>query len=252
VKHLTGLSLFILALIPLSATAQAATPTMVREIYTCNFNDGKGMSDLMAARDFYLKQMEKAGIKPSQAFVWTPYKAAVNFDFLWANNFPDMMTWAREADRYDKSAEGQAADARFATVATCQASLANRRQFFQAEGELNVDQNRGAILNAGACSYRRGHGPDDLDDLLNHVAAVMGSTGLKDGFIAYASVPSMGTGDATRDFYLYGVQSDLESFAARSAAMNAAPGMDSLRRHFQTIARCDTAMFLGRQVVEAP
>ena len=129
-KRLFRLLVPLLALIPIEAGAQPAGTDIVREIYTCNFNEGKGMSDLMAARDFYLKQMEKAGLKTSQAFVWTPYKAAVGFDFLWANNYADLMTFAREADAYDRSPEGRAADARFATVATCTSLLANRRQFF--------------------------------------------------------------------------------------------------------------------------
>ena len=45
-------------------SAQAMDAPIVREIYTCSFNEGKDMNDLMAARDFYLKQMEKAGQDP--------------------------------------------------------------------------------------------------------------------------------------------------------------------------------------------
>lgn len=248
-KRLTPLLFLLLAAIPAGAFAQSAEQPMVREIFACNFNDGKDMGDLMAARDFYLKQVEKAGIPARRAFVWTPFKAAVEFDFLWANNFPDMMTFAKESDAYVKSPEGQAADERFASVATCSSSLAMRRLFFQAEGELNVDPAVGAVINVGACNYRHGHGPEDLDDLVGHAGNIMGNAGVKDGFIAYVSVPDMGAGPNTRDFYLYGVNSSLEAWATRGKAMQAAAGIDSLRRHFRTIAQCNTALFYGREVV---
>jgi hypothetical protein len=249
VKRLTPLLILLLALIPAGAFAQAADQPIVREIFTCKFNDDKDMADLMAARDFYLKQMEKAGMKPRQTFVWTSFKAPVDFDFLWASNYPDMITFAKESDAYLKSPEGQAADERFASVATCSSSLATRRLFFQAEGELNVDPAEGAVLNVGACNYRHGHGPEDLDDLVGHAGTIMGNAGVKDGFIAYVSVPDMGAGPNTRDFYLYGVNSSLEAWATRGKAMQAAAGIDSLRRHFRTIAQCGTALFFGREVV---
>lgn len=250
-KRLTPLLSLLLALIPAGALAQAASPEIVREIFTCGFKDGKNMSDLMAARDFYVKQMQKAGMPLRNAFLWTPFKAAVDFDFLWAVDYPDMMTFAKESDAYLESAEGRAADERFTTVATCTSLLATRREFFAAGGEVNLDPGRGAVINAGACNYRRGHGEDDLDDLVGHLGAVMTDAGLADGSFGYVSVPAIGGGPQTSDFYVYGLHPNLEAWAARGRAMNAAEGIGALRRHFRTIAQCRTGLFFGRQVVPA-
>jgi len=251
VKRLTYILAATLACTVLASGVEAADAPIVREIFTCTFNDGKDLDDLMDARDFYLKQMEKGGQNPGTSFVWTPFKAAVNFDFLWANNFADLATYARESDTYNNSAEGQAADARFASVATCTSSLAMRRTVYQAEGELTGQPGRPAILHAAACDYRHGSTPEDLDDLIGHIATVRGSTGLKDGSAGYASIPGVGTGPNSRDVYFYSVHASLENWAAANQAMQSAPGMPSLARHFAKILDCSTALFFGRQVVPA-
>ena len=251
-KLFNQLVLAVLAWSALASGVQAADAPIIREIYTCSFNDGKGMDDLLAARDFYLRQMEKAGQEPNDAFVWTPYKAPVDFDFLWANNSSDLETYGADADAFNGSAEGQAAMDRFNQVATCTSSIAARRQFIDPVGEFSGDSGSPAIINAAACNYQRGHGPDALDDMLSHLAAAMGSLEREDGFIAFASQPMYGAGPNTRDLYLYGVQGTMEDWAARMTALQASPEGPSLSRHFNTILDCSQALFFGQPVVPKP
>ncbi len=246
-RRTTHLLLFLTALAAAPLASAAAAP-MVREIYSCNFNDGKDMGDLMAARDYYLNQMEKAGQEPATAFVWTPFKASTSFDFLWANNNDSLMDYARRGDAFNASAEGQASMERFNSVATCTSSLAMRRQMFQAEGELNAGPG-GAIIQAFACDYRRGHGPGDLEDLVNHVSSVVGSVDIADGAMGFVSVPGVGAPPSSADLYFYNVNASLEKWAARSEAFQAAPGTPSLIRHLQTVVECGSALFVGQRVV---
>ena len=246
-KRITHL-LFLLAALAAAPLASAADAPMVREVYLCDFNEGKDMGDLMAARDFYLKQMEKSGQEPNMAFVWTPYKASTGFDFVWANNTANLMEFARDSDTFNASAEGQAAMDRFNTVATCSSHLAMRRQTYQAEGELNPSPD-GAVINAFACNYRRGHGPNDLEDLVGHVSEVAGSVDLADGAAGYVSVPGIGAGPNTPDLLLYGVNGSLEKWAARGEAFQASAGAPSLMRHLQTIVECSGSLFYGQRVV---
>lgn len=246
-KRITHL-VFLLAGLAIPPLASAADAPMIREVYACNFNDGKDMGDLMAARDFYLKQMEKGGQEAATAFVWTPYKSAMNVDLLWANNHANMMEFARRADAYNESAEGRASMERFDSVVTCQSNLVMRRQTYQAEGELNPGAN-GAVINLFACNYRRGHGPEDLEDLVNHVSDVAGSIALADGAVGYVSVPGVGSGQNVADVIFYGVNGSVENWAARSAAFQAAAGAPSLMRHLQTILECSGSLFYGQRVV---
>jgi hypothetical protein len=247
VKQITHL-FFLLAALVMAPLASAADAPMVREIYSCNFNDGKDMDDLMSARDYYLNQMEKADQEPATAFVWTPFKAATSFDFLWANNNDNLMDYARRGDAFNASAEGQASMERFNSVATCTSSLAVRRQMFQAEGELN-DGSGGAVIQTFACDYRRGHGPDDLEDLVNHVSEVVGSVDIADGALGFVSVPGVGASANSADLYFYNVNGSLEKWAARSEAFQAAPGTPALMRHLQTVVDCGSALFTGQRVV---
>ncbi len=245
-KRLTHL-LFLLIGFGLAPLASAAEP-MVREVYLCSFNDGKDMGDLMSARDFYLKQMEKGGQEPNEAYVWTPYKGNTGFDFVWANNNDNIMDFARDSDTFNNSAEGQATMDRFNTVATCDSHLAMRRQTFQADGELNPSPS-GAVISAFACRYRRGHGPDDLEDLVGHVSEVLGGIDLADGAAGYVSVPGVGSGPNTPDLLFYGVNGSLEKWAARGAAFQASADSPSLMRHLQTVVDCNGSLFYGQRVV---
>lgn len=252
VKRLTHLTLLALVGAFLSAGAQAAEQPIVREIFVCNFNQGQDMDDLMAARDFFLRQNEKLGLDPRQHFVWTPFKADVGFDFLWAVNFPDLVTFGRESDQFMGSAEGQAAQERFDQVASCTSSLAQRVQIYQAPGEFSGDASSPAMIGTFACNYRDGHGPADLDDFINHAATVIGGLNREDGYVAFASMPMTGGGPNTRDVYFYGVQGTVEDWAERTVAIQTSEAGASLGRHLNTIFDCDSALFLAQQVIPKP
>jgi len=242
------LVLGLLAVGAYAPTALAMDAPIVREVYTCNFNDGKDMGDLMAARDFYLKQMEKAGQTPGDAFVWTPFKVAADFDFLWFNNQGSMMEYAEGADAFNSSAETAAAMERFNTVASCTSSLAMRRQIYLAEGEFTPGAD-GAVINTLACNYNHGRGPEDLTDLVNHVARTVGEVDIADGSSGYVTVPTVGAGPNTRDVYFYGVSDSMTAWAKRNAALQASEEYASLGRHFRNVVDCSNALFQAQRVV---
>lgn len=249
--HLYLIPVLVLGMLAAGAYAPSALAMdapMVREVYTCNFNDGKDMGDLMSARDFYLKQMEKAGQDAGDAFVWTPMKASIGADFLWFNNQGSLMDYAEGADAFNSSAEGQAAMERFNSVASCSSSLAMRRQIYQADGEMTPGAD-GAVINALACNYNRGSGPEDLADLGSHVARTVGALDLADGGSGYMTVPTVGAGPNTRDVYFYGVSASMKDWAQRNMALQASDGYASLGRHFENVLDCSSALFAGQRVV---
>lgn len=251
-KSLTHATLLALAGAFLFTSVEAAEPPIVRETFVCNFNQGQDMDDLMSARDFYLTQVEKLGLDPRQHFVWTPFKVDVDFDFIWAANFPDLVTFGRESDQFMNSAEGRAAQERFDRVATCSSSLSQRWQLYQAPGEFSGDPGSPAVIGTFACNYRAGQGPDDLGDFMNHATDVVSGLNREDGYVAYAAVPMTGAGPNTRDVYFYGVQGTLEDWAERSVAIQTSEAGASLQRHLNTIFDCSSGLFFGQQVVPKP
>jgi hypothetical protein len=194
--------------------------------------------------------MEKAGQTANEAFVWTPNKANVDFDFLWANNSPDLVAFGQGADAFNNSAEGAAAMERFNTVAECSSTVSIRNQFYQAPGEFSGNHPpEPVIVNAYACNLRAGSTPDDIEDLLGHLTSTLGSLGLSDGMAAYAAQPMAGGGPNSADIYLYGVQGSMEDWAVRTTALQGSADGPSLGRHFNAVLDCNQALFFAQRVV---
>ena len=124
-----------------------------------------------------------------------------------------------------------------------------RTQFFQAQGEFS--DGPPAVIGSSACNYRRGRGPEDLPDLLNHIADVLGSLNRNDGFLGFASVPTV-AGPDSPDVFLYGVQGSVTDWAERQAEMRGSPGGPSLGRHFQALLECSQSLWFAQRVVPLP
>jgi len=251
VKLLTQLSLFLLACSGFAASVIAADAPIVREVFACNYNAGKDMDDLMAVRDYFVRQLDKLDVGEQEHFVWTPYKTSAPYDFLWFSNSPNLIAFANDADTFNGSEAGQAVQARFEQVATCTSGLAMRQQFYTGAGEFSGDPANPVIIGSSACNYREGSGPDDLQDLLDHISGVLDSTNRSDGFLGFASRPMVAGPDAP-DLYLYGVQGTVTDWAEGQAAMQASPGGPALGRHFRAVLDCSQSLWFGQRVVPLP
>ena len=125
------------------------------------------MSDVMSARDFYVKQAAKAGIEPPTSFVWTPYKANTAIDVLWFANYESMDEFAAHADRGMISPEMLAVQPRFDTVVKCTSFFGTRDLIFQGSEPAMVDPP--AIISSKACKLNQAAENADLGDLWGHV-----------------------------------------------------------------------------------
>ena len=83
--------------------ASAAETGPVREFYACNYQEGKGFDDLMSVRDLLVEEIAKIGsadLSNTVTFLWTPYKTATDWDFLWFNLHENMNAMGRALDAY--------------------------------------------------------------------------------------------------------------------------------------------------------
>lgn len=232
-----------------AATAGAAETGPVREVFACAFTGDSDLNDLMSARDYYVDQLDRAGIEPSDAFVWTPIAGVpAGVDFLWFNNQPNLNAFGRSFDEYYGSTAGQAADKRFATVADCSMSLSMRQQIHDG-GALEVEDNS-AIIGASACQLRDGQTMAHVQDLITHLRGVLEQSDIHDSFLAFMEVPTVDTADA--DLYLYGVHENMSDYAARTTAVQTADSWAMLRRHFAQVLDCSSSLWNGMVVVPAP
>jgi hypothetical protein len=74
-----------------SASAQQQQPAGVVEVFTCNFNEGRDMDDLVAASNRFNTWADQNGATDYTAIIMTPYLFSdqVTFDALWLGAWPN-------------------------------------------------------------------------------------------------------------------------------------------------------------------
>ena len=218
----------------------------VREVYGCNYLDGKGMDDLMSARDYYLKQSKKAGLATPDSFVWSLFKGDVPVDVLWFSNYTDLMDFAKQSDAAAGSSEMAAVNARFETVVDCNATLASREQVYDG-GEFAVTGGS-AFISSFACMLNDGVTSANLNDLWNHVRGALGTMDEYKNFVLYAATP-LTPGANAADIYIYGVNDNTTAWATGQAAFEGSKAGQSLGRHFEALMDCNSSLWIGQKVV---
>jgi len=218
----------------------------VREVFVCHYLDGHNMSDVMSARDFYLKQAKKAGIEPPMSFVWTPYKADTDIDVIWFSNYESMDAFAAQADVAMASPEMIAVQARFDSVVKCTSSLGMRELIY--EGDEPAVADPPAIISSNACKLNHAAENADMGDLWGHVQDTLTGIDAYKQSIAYAFTPII-TSPTSPDLYLYEVSDNVTSWAAKRAAFASSDASASLGRHFQKIMDCTNTLWIGERVI---
>ena len=90
--------------------------TLIAETWTCSFNEGKSISDVLKARDFMVAQAEKAGLNLPPSFLWKLFKGDTPVDYIWFNVHRDIHAFGAAADAWEASGIGPAVSDRFSSV----------------------------------------------------------------------------------------------------------------------------------------
>ena len=183
----------------------------VRVIHVCNFNDGSDLDDVLKARDFFVKQLKTLNINSFDTFIWTPYRGSYAIDFLWLNDYRDLLHNAAVDDVYYNSQEGIAAEGRFAKIAACQKSGFAYRKNLLPNNQTSSSGADKAVIESFACHIKPGWIVEDIDDLVRHLQCTFSSVEVYKHFVGFSTTPFVGKFDY--DFYYYGVHDSLETFA---------------------------------------
>lgn len=236
--------LFIVGTIGITNLANAD----VREVFVCELLDGSDMDDVMAARDFYIKQAAKAGYEIPEAFLWTPFKSFSEIDFLWFNNYAGMAEFGALSDQFAASADMTAVIDRFNQISECRSGLSTRELIFDG-GDPPVP-NPPALIHSSGCNLRDGWRTDDLADLVRHINGVLGEIGGYEDYLLYRTDP-VTPGQNTPDVRFYSVHDSVAAWGERREALEGAAGGQQLLRHFNAVLDCTTSLWNGQQVVPA-
>jgi hypothetical protein len=230
-----------------AADAQPQPPGIV-EAFTCNYNDGKDRDDLLAARDYMLKQSAKAGLSPEPSFLWHRFKGSVTADIVWLTIHERLEAFGASVDAAAAAPAMSGVNARYDAVGKCQANLATIRTVYQGEPSTAGTT---AFIASNACNARGAMTPGDVLDLRGHINEVLGASDAFKKVSVYAIQPT--TSAATSpDVYLFGVYENASAWAKATAEMAQSEAGQSLRRHFEKVLECSSSMWIGEQVVDGP
>lgn len=246
-------ALSFLLLLALGNTAQADShaappPPAILEAFLCNYNDGKDTDDLMSARDFYLKQAEKAGLTLPPAYVWSLIKGGGQYEVLWFNVHENLKAYGAATDAY-AAADMAAADERFDTVASCISNIATVNQFFEREVEPEEGDDT-VVVSSSACQFRHGVGAAQVPDLMDHIAGVLGEMGDNTPTGAFMANPITGGGPVQVDRFLFNVNDDMSSWTNFIAGLVNSKAGQRLGRHYNMVFNCTASLWAAQQVVE--
>jgi len=240
------LALPILATASIGVHAAEAPPAPVMEAFTCNYNAGKGMKDLMSARDYYVKQADKAGIELGASYLLTLFKGSLPFDLVWMTPHDSLAAFAATSDAQAASDDLADVTARFETVIDCTPNLSNLTPVFQREG--NTPNDEPSFVSAYACNTNPGVGPVHVQDLRDHIADVVGGLGDDAPNLIFTLDP-ITQGPTSADVILFTVNDSVTDWANFTTAIRSSPGGPNLGRHFEAVADCNLALWSAQRVI---
>ena len=195
------LSAFALLFSNVVANAEdAPPPPAIMESFLCEWQPGKDMDDLMAARDNYVKGAAKGGYQTPMAYVWNQYRGTVPIQVIWHSVYPNMANWAEVSDAGVGNDALNNALSRFESVIDCTAVLGTVRPLHTRE----VEPQDSTFVVSRACNVKDGFTNEDMRDYDGHIAQYFGSLGDKGPIATYVNQP-ITAGPGSPDGYLFSV-----------------------------------------------
>ncbi len=238
------------SLLLVACTAMADETPPAVQIFACNFLDRRDMADLDEATDFFKEQIAKIGsadLDAYEAFVWEPYVANTDYDFLWFGAHANLNTLARAQAAIDDSAEGQAANAKFNAIVKCDSAIAFSEVIYDGEGDPVSDGQ--ALLESYLCQLRAGKTLDDARAVVKDWSALIATLPSSGSLTALMRRPFIANTPIDLSYVL--VHDDLKQFGQRTTDYQNAGGA-ALDARFDEVHNCESSLWTGRQVVTAP
>lgn len=229
--------------------AEPPPPPGIVEVFGCNYNDGKDNDDLMAARDYFVKQSEKAGVPTQPSYVWNLYKGGIPLDFVWFTAHESLAAFGANADAGFGKEELDLALERFNTVGSCQAGMMTIRDLFVREGAEADGGGAPTLVSSSACSFQPGADESDLRDLGDHIAGVLKGMGDEAPISVYGMRPITG-GPNIRDVYVFNLNESASAWSGFIANLVTSEAGQRLGRHFDSVLDCDQSMWGAQRVID--
>jgi hypothetical protein len=227
--------------------ASSAETGTVRQTFACQFVNGAGMDELLAARDNMVDKIPSIeGVNAVPAFVWTPFKGNFDYDVLWFDQFENLNHWGADQDAWNASPIAAQVDAVFNEVIDCSSGISVRQVAYEG-GEPLEANDPPALISSSACTLNEGKNINDVHAALQVVKTTLDGLGTHKTFVAYMNTPI--TNSSAIDMYFYGVHPDVSTYTARSTAIQTSDAGQAMAAAFAEVLSCRNSLWYGQPVV---
>jgi hypothetical protein len=221
-----------------------ATPP-VSELFLCNLNPGKTMSDLDATVASWQKSLgvDKA-FDRYQASILTPLRANTPYDLIWIGSYPDLNATAEAM-----ATIGPRSEAHFADVVTCESGLTFADTVYEnMPDEPNDDD---AIVEVYSCVMKEGKTLADLKTPHEAYVKAMDVLGKTDpalsAFNMYTLTPYLANTPA--DIVYLSVSDDIRAMAKANSAYLDSPEGQAAEAAWNAVGNCESGVWNGKWVL---
>jgi len=227
--------------------SSAAETGLVRQVFACDFVNGAGMEELLAARDNMVAKIPQIGVKAVDGFLWTPFKGNFSYDVLWFDNFENLNHWGADSVAWAASPVGAEVDAVFNEVIDCGSGLSVRENIYEGGESLPTGGNGRALISSSACKLQDGKNINDVRAAIATLKSTLDGLGTHKSFVAYMTTPLTNSSD--NDLYFYGVHPDASTYAARTTAIRTSEAGQRMGAQFREALDCQASLWWGQQIV---
>lgn len=240
-----ALALIITLGIPLQAQEAPPQPAAL-ESWLCNYKEGQDISDLMGARDYLVRQADRAGLDIGPAYLWSLFKGDIDVDVIWHAPHQNLSAYAAAVDREAAAEEMSGVNARFDAVVDCRPVAGPMWQTHEREDA--APQEGATLIASNACMLKPGVGAAHVADLRGHIGSVMASLGDKAPNASYAVTP-VSRGPTTAQLVLFNVFGNMGAYSDYIQAILPSEAGQRLGRHMGLVAECGQALWRSQQVI---
>jgi hypothetical protein len=231
----TGIIALLWSSVPLAQEAMETPRFQPVEMYSCNYNKGKGPRDLDRAVAKFNEWSDANSPTGYTAWTLTPqyFNGDIEFDVAWLGAWDDNAAMGSNTDTFVSKAAG--VQAGFDRALTCDSHIG--AQALNVKPPQNAAPPATGIVMFSSCTLAEGIGPADAFAL--HVAwgEYLESKGSKAAMWTF--YPGLGAGDLDFDYYLVTAYGNYSELAATTEILTNGGGWMEAAKIFAGAVNCD-------------
>lgn len=231
------------------AYAQDSQPV---QVFACDLNEGKSVSDVMALAEAYRTAWPSIGItdEGAGAFVWTSFREGTPYDYIVGFINSSLNDAAAGVQSYYGSGLGTGLDAQFQDVGTCDSAIVFSEQIKDGVILQTNDDQPDAVVEGFTCNFVDGADMDDIksaEEYWRKQVADLNSDATNK-FEAYRWTPYRG-GNGTVDFLWVGNYPDLATWAQGETDYLGSKQGQAADDRLAEVSSCVSGMWMGYWIV---